>query len=356
MNIRPVSVDRLSRDEIAAWSNIQRANPLLDSPYFRPEFTLAVAAVRDDVEVAVLEQGGRSVGFFPYQRTPWNSGRPVGGRLSDFQAVIAPADVTWEPLDLLRSCRLWAWHFDHLLTAQHSFGPHMWRHDDSPFISVADSFNGCHAAHASRRRAANEHGQKRRKIEREIGPVRFVAHVTDRAVLSKLIEWKGAQFYRTGLRNIFEFAWVRDLLDKMLEYDGEDFAPMLSAVYAGDVLAAIHFGMRASGVLHSWFPAYNHELARYSPGVLQFLEMMDAAPSLGIRRIDLGKGPELFKRRLMTGAACVAEGTVDLHPATAVVRRVWRTTREHVRSSRFYAPVRVPARMIYKLRSRLELR
>ena len=44
-------------------------NPQLDNPFFRPEFTQAVAAVRDDVEVAVLEIQQQPVGFFPYQPT-----------------------------------------------------------------------------------------------------------------------------------------------------------------------------------------------------------------------------------------------------------------------------------------------
>lgn len=352
MNIRPVTFDRLTSSEIAAWSDIQRSNPMLASPYFRPEFVQAVAAVRRNVEVAVLEQGGRPVGFFPYERTLCNGGRPVAGRLSDFQAVIAPADLAWDPRELLRSCRLWTWHFDHLLAAQSSFAPHMLGQDESPFIVLGDENS---PSAESRLKLAMGLGQKRRKIEREVGPMRFVPHVADRSILAKLFEWKGAQFRRAGLRNIFEFAWARNLLDRILQQDGEDFASMLSVLYAGDVVAAIHFGMRSGDVLHAWFPTYNPQLAKYSPGMLQFLELMQAGRSLGLRRIDLGKGPEQFKRRLMTGTLSVAEGAVDLRPGGHLVRRLWLSARDRIHSSRFYAPARVPARMIYKLQSRLEL-
>ena len=57
---------------------------------FGPEFTQAVAAVRGDVEVGVLEERGEPVGFFPFQRSRRNVARPVGGKMSDFQGLIAP--------------------------------------------------------------------------------------------------------------------------------------------------------------------------------------------------------------------------------------------------------------------------
>ena len=54
MNIRLTSLDGLSKEELAAWSKFQEQNPAFDSPYFRPEFSAAVARIRDNVEVAVL--------------------------------------------------------------------------------------------------------------------------------------------------------------------------------------------------------------------------------------------------------------------------------------------------------------
>ena len=85
-----------------AWSQIQRDNEELASPYFRPEFTQAVASVRGDVEVAVLEDHGEIVGFFPYQRGRGGVARPVGGRLSDFQGVVARKGVA---LDASACCK-----------------------------------------------------------------------------------------------------------------------------------------------------------------------------------------------------------------------------------------------------------
>ena len=64
-------------------------NPNCLSPYLRPEFTQAVAAVRDDIEVAVAERNDEPVAFLPFRRMPWGGGRPAGGWLANFQAIVA---------------------------------------------------------------------------------------------------------------------------------------------------------------------------------------------------------------------------------------------------------------------------
>jgi CelD/BcsL family acetyltransferase involved in cellulose biosynthesis len=98
------------------------------------------------------------------------------------------------------------------------------------------------------------------------------------------------------------------------------------------------------------------ELAEYSPGLLLWIETLQAAESLGIRRIDLGEGPERYKLRLMSGASRLGSGTVDLQPVRAKVRRGWRTTRERLRASSWAGPARVPARLIRHFRHWLEVR
>ena len=356
MIFRTVTPPQLTPDEIGAWVAIQRANPLLSSPYFRPEFTQAVAAVRDDVEVAVAEVDGRPVGFFPYQRGRANIGRPVGGRLSDFQALIAAPGCSADPLEMLRACHLSAWHFDHLLVEQNEFRPFTWRADDSPYIDLNGGLEGYLRAKENGSSLRSEYGQKRRKIEREVGPLRFEPDTRDEDILATCFRWKEQQYLRTGAPNVFAYEWVLKLFDKLLSYRGEDFAPMVSVLYAGDKIAAINFCLRSRNVLHAWFPAYNVEMASYSPGTLHWMELMRAMPAFGISRIDLGKGPEKFKRRFMSGAIQVSEGTVDLRLVATLVRRAWHHARDRIRDSRLYGPARMPATIIYRFNHWLECR
>ena len=99
---------------------------------------------------------------------------------------------------------------------------------------------------------------------------------------------------------------------------------MLSAVYAGPDLLAAHFGLRAGRVLHWWVPAYDPAFARFSPGWVLLRAVIQAAPEMGVERIDLGRGLDDYKRRAMTGYELVSQGTVIRKPLrrrTASARR-----------------------------------
>ena len=56
----------LPADLVLPWVSLQQSFVQWQHPFLRPEFTAAVAAVRSDVEVAILHDGGRAVGFFPF--------------------------------------------------------------------------------------------------------------------------------------------------------------------------------------------------------------------------------------------------------------------------------------------------
>jgi CelD/BcsL family acetyltransferase involved in cellulose biosynthesis len=85
MKVTLVPGRELGSDLAAAWTRLQAANPDLVSPYFHPEFTKSIAAVRSDVEVAVVEADGSTVALFPFQREQISHALPVGGIISDYQ-------------------------------------------------------------------------------------------------------------------------------------------------------------------------------------------------------------------------------------------------------------------------------
>jgi CelD/BcsL family acetyltransferase involved in cellulose biosynthesis len=357
MDITTISAKELSADHVAAWKDIQSADPSVDSPFFRPEFAQAVAAVRDDAEVAVMEQVGQPVGFFPFQRSRGNVGRPIGGRLSDFQGIVAKPGIKLDPLQLVRQSRLSAWSFDHLIAAQAAFAPFHWSGDCSPYLDVSVGYE----AYLAERRAAGAADvmqalRKKRKSQRQLD-VRFESRTTDRHVLATLIDWKSNQYRRSRVTNPFSFPWTVALLERLLDLpDTPDFTGMLSALYFGDRLAAAHFGMRSGRVLHWWFPAYDPELSKYSPGSQLILQMAKAAGSLGIARIDLGKGPEPYKRDFMTGAIPLAEGSVDTRTIRRGLRRAWHQAHHRASESPLRGPVAVPWRLIMRVRDQFQFR
>jgi CelD/BcsL family acetyltransferase involved in cellulose biosynthesis len=358
LKVTTVAAGSLSAEQVAAWSALQAADGTVDSPFFRPELAEAAAAVRGDVEVAILEDAGQLVGFLPFQRGSDNVGRPLSGRLSDFQGVVLARGYAIEPLALVRACGLKALYFDHLLARQEVFRPFHWTVAASPYMDISRGVD----AYLAERRAAgagdvSQALNKKKRAEKQMGPVRFEPHTRDSAVLARIIDWKTQQYQRTRVTSVFSFGWVVEFIEQLLDMPAtEDFAATLSALYLGDTLAAAHFGIRSRNVQHWWFPAYDSELSKYSPGSQLLLELARSAAAGGIERIDLGAGQESYKQSFMTGATDVAIGAVDRRPVARAARRLWHHTKRWVRESPLRGPAMAPWRVIRSLRDRAQFR
>jgi CelD/BcsL family acetyltransferase involved in cellulose biosynthesis len=287
----------LSSDVVRAWRRIIDENRGLSSPYFRPQFTQAVAKVRDDVRVLVVENRGSIVALFPFQRGRFGRGRPVGGPLSDYHGLIAGRDFDHDLTDLLRAAHLNSWTFDHLPLSQLGFERFVIARSESPIIDLSNGFESYRSqrTHASSKHISRLESQARR-LERDHGPIRFLFDTRDERVLQTLIQWKADQCERTRVPNVFGVSWTVALVNQLLATRaGDHFSGILSAMYAGNRLVAAHMGMRARSVLHYWFPSYDRSFQQYSPGLLLLLNMARKAASGKVSTIDLGKGDALYK-------------------------------------------------------------
>lgn len=354
--VRIRRVENLTAEELAAWSRLQRERECFESPYFRPEFTQAVANICPDVEVAVLFSRDETVGFFPYHRTRCDVALPIGRELSDFHGVIVADDVMWQPLQLLQECGLRAWNFHHLLAEQQPLQPHQYGTAPSPYIDLSSGFE----AYRRERRAAGSNrlkqiGRKERKLAREVAPIRFQLHSEDPGVFRTLLEWKSQQYRRSGLFDLFALDWTRDLLRAVLSRQEEAFSGTLSVLYVNDRPAAVELGMRSFGVQHSWFPAYDRSLAAYGPGHILLLRMLQAATDEGIRRVHLGKAEEQYKWSFTSDSIPVAVGAVDVRPLQSRLKRQWFATRERLRQTALRQILRKPARFLQRMCFRLNL-
>lgn len=346
-----VPFSELTAEQLTTWNEIQSAESNLDSPFFRAEFTHVVDQIRGGVEVAVVEEDGREVAFFPFERRWGHVGYPVGCGMSDFHGMIIRPGYTVDLRQLLRSCGLTAWHFNHLARRSSAFEPYEWAVRNSPHI---DSSTGFEAYCANRNdagvKAVKQSFQKLRKLEREVGCAHFEINTFDPSVLKSLMAWKSTQCHRTLVIDYFSISWIDRLFRRLMEFNDKALCGMVSALRVGHELLAATYCMRSNGVLHLWATAYNPAFARYSPGYQVLLKLIEAAPSLGVTRIDLGTGPERFKQSLMTGSVPVSEGAVDRVPGAHRMRRLWRSTRHLVRETALRDATRTPWRLFCLLR------
>jgi CelD/BcsL family acetyltransferase involved in cellulose biosynthesis len=324
----------LSLNQVSFWRDLQQSNPELANPCFAPEFTQAVAGARDDVEAAIIEQGGELAAIFPFQRRSGSRAVPAGGIVSDYHGLICRPGFACDPRELLKACGLVAWDFDRLLASQKLFAPYHKLCEPSARIDLSKGY----AAYEAQRQAAGTHQIKKceymmRRMVREVGPLRFVCHSSDPRLLAQVLAWKSNQYRRSGWKDLFATHWGRALVERIHALHSPGFAGMLSLLYAGDRLVAGHIGMRSYTVWHYWFPAYDRQFARYSPGIILLLKMAQAAEELGLRRIDIGTGMTLYKKRLMNSSVQVAEGSVERPSGLGLLRLARRRLRSFVKTS-----------------------
>ena len=320
-----VEMEELSSAHIGRWLELRASNPALDSPYFHPAFSAAVAATRPGVRVTVGETAdGSVVSFLPVQFDK-RTCHPAGWPAADFQGPICAPDVDFDIEAALRAAGALQYEFDHMRGESSRLERWIVARQQSPYLDVSGGLDG-YLSRASRsgKDKVSEARRLHNKLEREYGTVRFVAHSDDAALLDSLIAMKRRQYAETGARDYFAANHRLELVRRLLSLREVEFGGMLSAVYAGPDLLAAHFGLRAGRVLHWWFPAYDPAFARFSPGWVLLRAVIQAAPEMGVERIDLGRGLDDYKRRAMTGYELVSQGTVIRNPLrrrTASARR-----------------------------------
>jgi CelD/BcsL family acetyltransferase involved in cellulose biosynthesis len=296
--------------EVAAWHGMQRAAPSLANPFLSPEFAMAVGSFRPQARVAILSEGQAITGFFPFERRSLGLGVPVGGWLSGAQGLVSAPGTEWDPQRLLRGCGLAAWQFDSLVEGQQPLLPYQTAVKRSPVIDLTDGFESYSAKlSVNAHRFCRELARKARKLGREAGELRIVADSRDSAALSVLMAWKSEQYRRTRQVDRFEHKWVRDLLQALLAGRGEHADGQLSVLYAGDQPVAVQFGLRAGPVLSGWFTGYDINFARYSPGLIQLLQMAEKLAADGVTTIHMGNGALRYTENLKNDEVLVAAGT-----------------------------------------------
>jgi CelD/BcsL family acetyltransferase involved in cellulose biosynthesis len=346
VSYRLIPAKELDATLIEAWRSIQSHHGGFESPYFCPEFTRMVGGVRDDVRVVVIENAGRPVGFFPHQRSHFGMGRPVGGPLSDCHGVIAGPATEWSVTGLMGAANLAVWAFDHLVDETGKFEPHVTARATSPRIDLSGGFE-----HYLRelRDPPQDFARKARKMAREIGELNFTLHEAGSGPLEHLIAWKREQYRRNRIVDVFGSRWTGELLRDIMNMQTAGFAGVCSVLRAGDRIVAVHAGMRSHRVLHWWFPAYSQEFARFSPGIILLFRLAEAMAAQGLALIDLGKGDEPYKLRVMTGAVELREGCVEQPSLLAHTRRLRRAMEARAAQGGLAATLRLPLRVIRRI-------
>jgi len=326
MRISLIHPTDLGDAEVMSWHSMQRGTPSLMNPFLCPEFAMGVGKFRADSRLAMLTEGQETVGFLPFERRGFGAGVPIGAGLSNCQGLIHAPGLDWEARDILRAGKVSAWQFDNLVPGQKPFERYAVAAAPTGAINLAGGF----AAYYEELRLRSggflkDISRRTRSLERDFGEVRLVRDSRDPADLRTLMAWKSDQCRRNEWLDIFERPWVVELVDHLFPLRGDMFSSSLSMLYAGETPVAGQFGLRCGSYFAGWFTAYDPGFGRYSPGLIQVVEVARSLAGTGVELIDMG-GTAHYQNKLKSHDIPFTKGMVTSGPLTASAHRTRRAS------------------------------
>ena len=323
MHIDIVRPQDLSAQRIARWSQLQSQDIVLDSPFLSPHWARAVERAQGEasrVRVAVAVQGAHDLAFLPTKVGAYTA-MPAGSPMCDYEALVAEPGSRLNARTLVQALGVHRLDFAHMIEGQPAFAAHARGRQMSHIVEVGEGY----ASYEAARRAAGvsvlkDCDKKRRKAEREAGPVTFTAFNPDPAAFEALVAWKSGQYRATNQTDVLAAPWTVRLLRDLIENRGPDFGAGIFTLHFGDRLAAVHLHIHGRRTVHGWLIAHDAEVERYSPGILLFQDILRWMGETPYTRLDLGPGDYRFKRELANAGQWVTHGFVGV-PSPATLMR-----------------------------------
>ena len=301
--IQVVGVEQLTGEIASAWNGLRSQQPQKESPYFAIEFTQAVAAIRDDVQIAIFRDAdGEIDAFLPFQKTSASLLEPIGGRLNDVHGILGGRNLTSQQiLAGLSSMGIRSASFHAAADFHGSDERFQFRELQTHHLDLSDGWDAYYRWAKKNSTTIKRHGQKSRAMARRHGEIRFEFQNADPAVLEELIALKRAKYQRTKTFDILSVEWAADLLRRIHQVQTDEFSGILSTLHVGDRLVAAHFGMLTDQMLHYWFPTFDVEFNQFSPGTELLLRVAKECCNRNLGKLDLGFGDDEYKFRFSNG-------------------------------------------------------
>ncbi|ESQ81218.1 GNAT family N-acetyltransferase [Asticcacaulis sp. YBE204] len=297
----------LTAADLGVWREMTAQTFAFGSPILSPEFTLAVAKVRDDVKVAVYRRDGKTIAFLPHHRRPNRFARPVGAPFADYTTLISFPDTAFPAKEALALAGIRAFQVAGLIDPYGAFDGFDGAPEDAYGIDLtldeAAIINNVEKKHLK------NINRLRRKLEADHGPVRFVVGDRDRANFEAMLAVKRAQTAQTGIHDFLAADWVQTLVHNLFDTPADEGVEgMLVTLMAGDTPILWHFGPRLNERAHPWVSAFDAAYSPYSPGQIFLHECHKPLREAGVRYYDLSTGQQHYKNAFCNTHTVVRHG------------------------------------------------
>ena len=311
-----------------AYTDLRDARTLYDDPFFDPDFARLVGEVREDTRIAVASDGEDVVGVWAMHIRPGDWARPIGGPFSDWHGPVLKQGTELTATAFLIGLGLSGMTTFGLLPQGEPLALGM----DRVGANMTDISMGWDAFLAAQQALWPKHFKKMRRlyrnVERDFSSYTFNWDDTSERAFERLIDLKQAQFARTGFHDVLKPQWARDLLDRLLHYQGPRMRVRLVSLYYDDQHAASELNLQSDTVMHGWLTGFERALGSYSPGNMLVQEMLPQMPGEGILTYDAGPGLDHYKRHYSNFQLPIESGPLrgvrGSYAPSRLAGRAWR--------------------------------
>lgn len=321
MRVTVVRPGELGPGEASLWARFQKSSPELQNPFLSLAFAQVVDKHRPNARVAVVEEGGITRAFLPFDLGPQRIGMPIGDPMNNLQGFICE-DAAVDAKRVIRKAGLRGWRYSTAPAAQRALAAH---HYDgtlagAPLIDLSGGYESYFASRS--KKFTTDFGKQWRSMERRVGPASLEWGSTSLERIRQLIDWKSARY--GGSRVLFGEPAARKILEELSVSSTENCGGVVTVLRAGDHVLAVFSSLTYPGVACGWFMGQDPEMKKFSPGTLTLLATAEEAARRDITRFELGAGQDTYKSRVSNGSYPVAGGAVWVIPGERTARGLVR--------------------------------
>ena len=301
--------NELSASDKKRWVAAQQQNPALNSPFLHPEFATITARRRRDARILIADDHLRNRSWFAFHRLAGGLARPIAAPVSDYQGLVFEPGFSANFAEVLQEAGIGAMPFCALVDPNGQITEHQ-THSESSYL--LDLSKGPEQYFTEQQKQYRKYFKKMRQRARadirDHGNCEVITDIKDQQVLETLFNWKHQQFSRTKKLDVLNIPWIHSLSQNAYASKNPGFRAVLSGYKIGGKWAAAELGLLAGGVYHSWIAAYDDEYGRNSPGLLLLHGIIEQAPALGIKQIDIGTGHDHYKKYYASSSVELGSG------------------------------------------------
>lgn len=302
----------VNTEHMEFWHHSLTRNPLLQGPFFRPEFFECLVKARKNCFLTVFRSNKKILALLPFELGKRNIAYPIAHAIIGYYGIIAPENSfpNWCLKEITKRIGLNGFVFDQVPLGQTLFAPHTKKIEYSPALMLKSN-------HQETAEYWNKSGQntfdrleyKARKLSKK-GTLYFEFSSHSQRLFHFFLKQKQTQYLRTGAYNDIAVKENLMLLRKVSEQKTNSLRLVLSGLYLNDEPVAAHVGLASGKIMYSWFPVMKQMDESQSPGLALYSYMIPRMSEEGFEMFDFGTQPLNIKTRLMNASFPIRRGFV----------------------------------------------